>query len=205
MAADPGDDTPSLEPFPPPGIDDDHRLAHRMAVPMLRFLHFQAGGGIVMLVATALALVWANSPWQDSYHTLLHSHTRLEFGDLLVLDEQLEEWVNDALMVVFCFLVGLVAPHKSAKAPDARHRRGDRHRLHRVAVHHQPRPRTATDHRPGEDRHPRGVDRRGVGRCHYPLLLSISGRAGAVIPALARTAEPEMAGACVFPTVGSGP
>lgn len=107
MVSDPGDDAPSLEPSPPPEIDDDRRLAHRIAMPMLRFFHFQAGGGIVMLVATAVALVWANSPWQDSYHTLLDSHTRVEFGDLLVLDEQLREWVNDALMVVFFFVVGL--------------------------------------------------------------------------------------------------
>ena len=107
MASDSGDHAPALEPSPLPGIDDDHRLAHRLAVPMLRFLHFQAGGGIVMLVATAVALVWANSPWQDSYHALLDSHTRVEFGDLLVFDEPLEEWINDALMVVFFFVVGL--------------------------------------------------------------------------------------------------
>ena len=76
-------------------------------MPMLRFLHFQAGGGIAMLVATAVALVWANSPWQDSYHALLDSHTRVEFGDRLLFDEPLEEWINDALMVVFFFVVGL--------------------------------------------------------------------------------------------------
>lgn len=76
-------------------------------MPMLRFFHFQAGGGIAMLVATAVALAWANSPWRDSYHALLDSHTRVEFGNLLVLDEGLEEWVNDALMVVFFFVVGL--------------------------------------------------------------------------------------------------
>lgn len=76
-------------------------------MPMLRFLHFQAGGGVAMLVATAVALVWANSPWQDSYHALLDSHTRVEFGDRLLFDEPLEEWINDALMVVFFFVVGL--------------------------------------------------------------------------------------------------
>ena len=76
-------------------------------MPMLRFFHFQAGGGVALLVATAVALVWANSPWRDSYHALLDSHTRVEFGTLLVLDEPLEEWVNDALMVVFFFVVGL--------------------------------------------------------------------------------------------------
>ena len=76
-------------------------------MPMLRFFGFQAGGGIAMLVAAAVALVWANSPWQDSYHALLESHTRVEIGNLLVLDEPLEEWINDALMVVFFFVVSL--------------------------------------------------------------------------------------------------
>ena len=74
---------------------------------MLRLFHFQAAGGIVMLVAAVVAVVWANSPWQESYHALLESHTRVEFGDLLVLDEGLGEWINDALMVVFFFVVGL--------------------------------------------------------------------------------------------------
>lgn len=74
---------------------------------MVRFFHFEAAGGIVMLVAAAAALVWANSPWQDSYHALLDSHARVEIGSLLVLDEPLEGWINDALMVVFFFVVGL--------------------------------------------------------------------------------------------------
>ena len=107
MASDSRDGAPAPDPSPPVEIDDDHRLAHRIAIPMLRFFHFQAGGGIAMLVATAVALVWANSPWQDSYHALLESHTRVEIGNLLVLDEPLEEWINDALMVVFFFVVSL--------------------------------------------------------------------------------------------------
>ena len=60
-----------------------------------------------MLVAAVVALVWANSPWRDSYLDLLHSHIRLELSSLLVLDEPLEAWINDALMVIFFFVVGL--------------------------------------------------------------------------------------------------
>ena len=74
---------------------------------MQRFFHLQAAGGIMMLAAAVLALVWANSPWRGSYHALLDSHTRVELGSLLVLDEPLGEWVNDALMVLFFFVVGL--------------------------------------------------------------------------------------------------
>ena len=107
MASEDTDRTAAFEPSPLTWIGSDRRLARRVGRPMLHFLHYQAGGGIVMLAATALALVWANSPWRGSYHALLDSHTRVEFGGLLVLDERFEEWVNDALMVVFFFVVSL--------------------------------------------------------------------------------------------------
>ena len=107
MASDSQDGAPALTPSPLTWIGSDRRLARRIARPLLRFSHYQAAGGIAMLAATAVALVWANSPWQDSYRALLDSHTRVEFGNLLVLDEPLEEWINDALMVVFFFVVGL--------------------------------------------------------------------------------------------------
>lgn len=107
MASDSPDREPALEVSPLTWIGSDRRMARRIARPMLRFFRFQAGGGIAMLVAAAVALVWANSPWQDAYHAVLDSHTRVEFGSLLVLDERLEEWINDALMVVFFFVVGL--------------------------------------------------------------------------------------------------
>ena len=74
---------------------------------MLRFFRVEAAGGVVMLVAAVVALVWANSPWRDSYYDLLHLHIRLELADVLVLDESLEAWINDALMVIFFFVVGL--------------------------------------------------------------------------------------------------
>ncbi len=107
MVSDETNLTPSLQPSPLTWIGSDRRLARRIGRPMLRFSQVPSGGGIVLLVATAVALLWANSPWRDSYHDLLESHTRIEFGSLLVLDEQLEDWINDALMVVFFFVVGL--------------------------------------------------------------------------------------------------
>ncbi len=107
MASEDTDRTDAYEPSPLTWIGSDRRLARRIGRPMLRFFHYQAGGGIVMLVAAAVALVWANSPWRDSYHALLDSHARLEIGSLLVIDEPLEEWINNALMVVFFFVVGL--------------------------------------------------------------------------------------------------
>ena len=112
MASDPLDPAADPEPSPLTWIGSNRRLARRIGRPMRRFFRYQAAGGILMLVAAVAALVWANSGWQDSYHALLHSHTRVEIGSLLVLDEPLGEWVNDALMVVFFFVVGLEIKHE---------------------------------------------------------------------------------------------
>ena len=107
MASTPGDHPDAPEPSPLTWIGSDRRLARRIGRPMLRFLRIEAASGALMLAAAVVALVWANSPWRDSYLNLLHSHIRLELGGVLVLDEPLEAWINDALMVVFFFVVGL--------------------------------------------------------------------------------------------------
>jgi NhaA family Na+:H+ antiporter len=59
---------------------------------LLDFLRTEAGGGVVLLGAALAALVWANSPWQGAYHDV---------------QEELQHWVNDGLMTLFFFVVGL--------------------------------------------------------------------------------------------------
>jgi NhaA family Na+:H+ antiporter len=71
-----------------------------------QFTRFQASSGILLILATALALVWANSPWGNSYFELWETHLTISLGNW-ALDESLLHWVNDGLMVVFFFLVGL--------------------------------------------------------------------------------------------------
>ena len=107
MASDPRDHPETPQPSPLTWVGSDRRLARRIGRPMLRFFRIEAAGGVVMLAAAVVALVWANSPWRNSYYDLLHSPMRLALGDVLVLDEPLEAWINDALMVVFFFVVGL--------------------------------------------------------------------------------------------------
>ena len=63
-----------------------------------------ATGAAVGLVA---ALVWANSPWQDSYVHLWETHFAIELGHLAHIDLSLRDWVNDAAMAVFFFVVGM--------------------------------------------------------------------------------------------------
>jgi len=74
--------------------------------PLVDFLHTEAASGIVLLAATAVALLWANSPFQDSYTELWHTHLSISLGDH-TLDLDLQEWVNDGLMTIFFFVVGL--------------------------------------------------------------------------------------------------
>ena len=89
----------------PTFLQSDRVLA-RAAQPFVRFLHVEAAGGILLLLATVAALAWANSPWQSSYESLWSTQVRLEIG-CIVFDEDLAHVVNDLLMAVFFFVVGM--------------------------------------------------------------------------------------------------
>ena len=65
-----------------------------------------SASGIVLIICTLIAMIWANSPWWESYFELWHTHFIIGIGDF-VLDKSLHHWINDLLMVVFFFLVGL--------------------------------------------------------------------------------------------------
>jgi len=84
----------------------DRPLARLVARPVREFLRVEAAGSILLLLAAAAALIWANSPWASSYDALWHTHLTLDVGPLH-LDESLQHWVNDALMAIFFFVVGL--------------------------------------------------------------------------------------------------
>ena len=75
--------------------------------PFLRFSQVEAASGIVLVVAAAVALIWANSPIADSYHRIFADlRLDLSFGSIH-LDESLGELINDGLMAIFFFVVGL--------------------------------------------------------------------------------------------------
>jgi Na+:H+ antiporter, NhaA family len=78
----------------------------RILGPLREFLQAEASGGLVLLGATVVALVWANSPFADSYNDLWHTTLTIGAGGLEV-SEDLQHWVNDGLMAVFFFVVGL--------------------------------------------------------------------------------------------------
>jgi NhaA family Na+:H+ antiporter len=70
------------------------------------FVHSEVTGSILLLACAVVALVWANSPWAASYFDLLHTYVGLSWGDA-TFNLSLHHWINDGLMVVFFFVVGL--------------------------------------------------------------------------------------------------
>lgn len=88
------------------GIPRAQLLAERAFSALEHFLHIEAVSGIVLLVAAAAALIWANSPAADSYHALWHAPLTLGIGSFVV-SQSLHFWINDALMTVFFLVVGM--------------------------------------------------------------------------------------------------
>lgn len=78
----------------------------RVSRAIIRFVKLEAAGGIVMMSAAALALVLANTPLLEAYEDLWHTYAGVVFGEW-ALKMSLLHWVNDGLMAVFFFLVGL--------------------------------------------------------------------------------------------------
>jgi NhaA family Na+:H+ antiporter len=70
------------------------------------FLHQEASAGLLLVGAAVVALIWANSPWSDSYFDLWNIEVAVEFNHH-VIELSLREWVNDLAMVLFFFVVGL--------------------------------------------------------------------------------------------------
>ena len=73
--------------------------------PLNDFLRDETTGAVALLVATIAALVWANAAG-DAYESLWHTELTLGIGDA-VITEDLQHWVNDGLMALFFFVVGL--------------------------------------------------------------------------------------------------
>jgi NhaA family Na+:H+ antiporter len=93
-----------------PERDDEPSLPHepidRLVEPVERFLHVEAAGGIVLLACTMIALVLANSPFADAVDHFWHAQIGVVIGRHQAI-HSLAHWVNDGLMVLFFFVVGL--------------------------------------------------------------------------------------------------
>ena len=85
---------------------DRSYVSRTFLLPVQHYLHTESIGGIVLLIATVVALAWSNSPWSANYHHILETHLRLNVG-LFLVDLTVEEWINDGLMALFFFVIGL--------------------------------------------------------------------------------------------------
>jgi Na+/H+ antiporter NhaA len=81
-------------------------LAAQLSAPARQFLSTEAGGAVLLLAATVAALAWSNSPWSGSYQALWHAEASLSLASW-ELSMDLEHWVNDGLMALFFFVIGL--------------------------------------------------------------------------------------------------
>ncbi len=78
----------------------------RVIAPLTRFLHVEAAGGVVLLTCTVIALVLANSPLGDGYLALWETRLGFAVGGFEMV-HSLKHWINDGLMAVFFFVIGL--------------------------------------------------------------------------------------------------
>tara|TARA_R110001599_G_scaffold64023_3_gene178811 strand:+ start:424506 stop:425879 length:1374 start_codon:yes stop_codon:yes gene_type:complete len=81
-------------------------IAERAFSTLERFLHIEAFSGVILLLAAASALVWANSPLAHSYHDLWHLPLSFSLGDFSY-SQSLHFWINDGLMTIFFLVVGM--------------------------------------------------------------------------------------------------
>jgi NhaA family Na+:H+ antiporter len=86
-----------LEPLP----------IERLAKPFAMFAKQASAGGVVLLACAIVALLWANSPLGEYYFRLWSTPVEVRFGNLIDIDKPLLLWINDGLMAVFFFLVGM--------------------------------------------------------------------------------------------------
>ena len=91
---------------PPETWEPARRAVLALVRPLESFLKIQASSGILLMIAAVVAMAWANSPWSESYHHLWHTPIQVGFGDYR-FQQSLHFVINDVLMVVFFFVVGL--------------------------------------------------------------------------------------------------
>src|SRR5437763_3594387 len=82
--------------------------ARNLAAPVRSFLSTETGGAVAMLSATVVALLWANSPWSDSYESVWTTKLVIRIGSAGI-SADLRHWINEGLMTLFFLVVGLEA------------------------------------------------------------------------------------------------
>lgn len=83
-----------------------HRITQSVSDQISRFVHIEAVGGIALILAAIVALIWANSYYAQGYHDFWNQTIGFQLGDFS-MSNSLHFWVNDALMTLFFLVVGM--------------------------------------------------------------------------------------------------
>ena len=94
-----------------PDLLNPKKLIEEIPTPFTRYVNIEATSGIILLFCAIGALLIANSGWGHYYHDILETHLIIGFGDF-ALDKPLHIWINDGLMAIFFFYVGLEIKHE---------------------------------------------------------------------------------------------
>jgi NhaA family Na+:H+ antiporter len=86
--------------------DAADRLRLRAQTTFLRFLQAETTGGVLLIIATAVAMLLANSRYAEPFAALWQNHLELRFGRFAI-ELTVHEWINDGLMACFFLVVGL--------------------------------------------------------------------------------------------------
>ncbi len=79
----------------------------RLVKPFLDFARFEASSGLLLVVCTLVAMIWANSDGAATYFALWEKHLTVGIDGAFELSKTLHHWINDGLMALFFFQVGL--------------------------------------------------------------------------------------------------
>jgi Na+/H+ antiporter NhaA len=90
------------------GLSGRTAWARNLAAPLRDYLSTETAGATALLGATIAALVWANSPWPDSYESFWSTVLSIRIGDTGI-SMDLRAWINQGLMTLFFLVVGLEA------------------------------------------------------------------------------------------------
>lgn len=93
-------------PSPPGSWAPVRQLVRKVLAPVERFLAIEAASGVLLLLVAVVAFAWANSPWRLSYDRIWHAGFGFRLGPWS-FEKDLHFWINDGLMTIFFFVVGL--------------------------------------------------------------------------------------------------
>ncbi|NOY64605.1 MAG: Na+/H+ antiporter NhaA, partial [Nitrospirae bacterium] len=87
-------------------ISQRGELTPHLIRPFHQFFKKEASSSIILIITTAIALFWANAPFGESYNHFWETPLSIRLGDLGIT-LSLREWINEGLMSIFFFIVGL--------------------------------------------------------------------------------------------------